>query len=119
MVSIHVGNDTPPGHGWPCFAISRHPPIRVRLARRSPLSLQTVEVDRDSSVPPYEQIAAQIRAAIADGTYPPGSRLPSVLTIMQETGVAALTARKALRVLTAAGEAVMRPGWGTFAAGPQ
>lgn len=95
----------------------RYPPIRVRLAGRPPLSLRVVDVDRDSATPPYEQIAAQIRAAIADGTYPPGSRLPSVLTIMQETGVAALTARKALRVLVDAGEAVMRPGWGTFAAG--
>jgi DNA-binding GntR family transcriptional regulator len=77
-----------------------------------------MEVDRDSDVPPYQQIAAQLREGIRDGTYPPRSRLPSAERIVQETGVAALTARKALKVLVDERLAVMRPGWGTFVASP-
>lgn len=73
-----------------------------------------MEVDRASSEPPYQQIAAQLRAAIADGTWPPGSRLPGVIPIMQETGVAALTARKALHVLVDEGVAYIQPGMGTY-----
>jgi DNA-binding GntR family transcriptional regulator len=73
-----------------------------------------VDVDRGSDIPPYQQIAAQLRAAILDGTYPPRSRLPSSEGISQETGVARLTSRKALRTLIDEGLAVMRPGWGTF-----
>jgi DNA-binding GntR family transcriptional regulator len=73
-----------------------------------------VDVDRGSDIPPYQQIAAQLRAAILDGTYPPRSRLPSAEGISQETGVARLTARKALRVLREEGWAVTRAGWGTF-----
>lgn len=73
-----------------------------------------MEVDRASSIPPYRQIAAQLRAAIADGTWPAGSRLPGVITIMQETGVAALTARKALHVLVGEGYAHIQPGMGTY-----
>jgi GntR family transcriptional regulator len=76
-----------------------------------------VEVDRDSSVPPFEQVAAWLRARIASGELT--SRLPSAVDIAHETGVAVLTARKALRVLVDSGDAVMRPGWGTFVAGGQ
>jgi GntR family transcriptional regulator len=73
-----------------------------------------VEVDRGSDVPPYQQIAADLRHRILSGEYPPRSRLPSAEGISQETGVAKLTARKALRLLVAEGLAVIRPGWGTF-----
>ena len=79
--------------------------------------MTTVNVDPASDVPPYQQIAEQLRAQIADGTYPPRSRLPSADTISQDTGVAKMTARKALRVLVDEGLATMRPGWGTFASG--
>ncbi|HMH90145.1 MAG TPA: GntR family transcriptional regulator [Streptosporangiaceae bacterium] len=74
-------------------------------------------VDRESSVPPYQQIAAQLRAAILDGTYPPGSRLPGVTVITAESGVANLTARKALRVLVRDGHARMVAGMGTYVTG--
>jgi GntR family transcriptional regulator len=76
--------------------------------------VRLVDVDRDSDVPPYQQIAAQLRSRILAGELAPRSRLPSVESISQETGVARLTARKALRLLVDEGLAVMRPGWGTF-----
>jgi GntR family transcriptional regulator len=95
----------------------RHSPIRVRPAGYSAPTVTTVDVNPDSDLPPYQQIAAHLRAQIADGTYPPRSRLPSADTISQDTGVAKMTARKALRVLVDEGLATMRPGWGTFVSG--
>lgn len=71
-------------------------------------------VDHDSAVPVYVQVAAILRKGIKDGTYPPGRRLPSVTTLMQEYGIASVTARKALRVLVDEGLAESSPGIGTF-----
>jgi DNA-binding GntR family transcriptional regulator len=73
-----------------------------------------VDVDRGSDIPPYQQVAAQLRQRILSGQYPPRSRLPSAEGISQETGVARFTARKALHLLVGEGLAVIRPGWGTF-----
>jgi GntR family transcriptional regulator len=73
-----------------------------------------MEVDRVSPVPPYVQIADQLRARIIDGEFAPGTRLPGVETIVQETGVARMTARKALRVLRDQGYAVATVGMGTY-----
>jgi GntR family transcriptional regulator len=73
-----------------------------------------VTVDRDSAVPPYQQIAADLRAKVESGEIPPGAALPSVTTIVQRYGVAKLTAQKALRVLVADGIAHVVRGWGTF-----
>jgi DNA-binding GntR family transcriptional regulator len=74
------------------------------------------EVDRASDTPPYLQVAAQLRAAILAGEYPPRSRLPSIERIGQETGVARFTARKAYQVLVDEGYARIVTGWGAFAA---
>lgn len=76
------------------------------------------EVDRNSPVPPYRQIAAILRKRIEDGEYRPGARLPSVVTLMQTFGVAHLTAQKALRVLVDEGLAEMSPGMGTYVKAP-
>ena len=72
------------------------------------------EVDRASDVPPYLQVAAQLRDAIVAGTCPPRSRLPSIERVCQETGVARYTARKAMKVLAAEGYARVVTGWGAF-----
>jgi DNA-binding GntR family transcriptional regulator len=73
-----------------------------------------VEVDPSSSTPLYRQIADQIRDDIRAGRVE--GRLPSALTISQETGVAILTGRRALRALVDDGWAVMTPGLGTYSA---
>jgi DNA-binding GntR family transcriptional regulator len=73
-----------------------------------------MEVDRDSPEPAYRQLAGQLRAAIVAGELT--GRLPSALSISQETGVGILTARKALRVLADEGYATVTNGLGTFAA---
>jgi len=73
-----------------------------------------VDVDRDSGVPAYRQLAGQLREAIRAGEMT--GRLPSARSISEETGVGILTARKALRVLTGEGWATVTNGLGTFAA---
>lgn len=74
-------------------------------------------IDHESETPIYRQVAAILRERIAAGTYQPGRRLPSVNDLVQEFGIAQLTARKALRVLVDAGEATMTPGMGTYVKG--
>jgi DNA-binding GntR family transcriptional regulator len=85
-------------------------------AHHAGINVTTVDVDPLSDVPPYQQIADDLRQQITSGARPPRGRLPSADSITQETGVAKVTARKALKVLVDEGYAVMRPGWGTFVA---
>ena len=75
-------------------------------------------VDYDSPTAPYRQIAAVLRGRIQSGDYRPGQRLPSITTLMQEYGVAHLTANKALRLLAAEGLAELSPGMGYYVTGP-
>ena len=51
------------------------------------------------STPKYQQVAARIRAQIADGTLSPGESVPSGAALSRVTGYSALTCRKALRTL--------------------
>jgi len=48
----------------------------------------------------YQDVALQLRRAISDGTYPPGSRLPSENELAQRFGMARSTIRHALTVLS-------------------
>ena len=75
---------------------------------------ERMEFDPGSSDPPYRQIAAILRDRIADGTYPPGSVLPSIERIRQEYGVARNTARRVLDTLVDEGLAYTEPGMGTY-----
>jgi DNA-binding transcriptional regulator YhcF (GntR family) len=56
----------------------------------------------------YEQVAADIRAQVADGTLAPGVPVPSGLALSRATGYSVLTCRRALRDLVKAG--VLVPG---------
>lgn len=73
-----------------------------------------VTYDPDDSQPKWRQIAAILRARIADGTYPPGRPLPSIAYLSQEYGVARNTARRVLDALVAEGLAYTEPGKGTY-----
>src|SRR6266702_4761307 len=64
--------------------------------------------------PRYRRIASDLRSAIEQGEYPPGSRLPGENTLMQDYGVARMTARQALAVLIGEGLAISRKGAGVF-----
>ena len=75
-------------------------------------------IDREGPVPAYRQIAGLLRDRIESGEYEPGRRLPSIATLVQEYGVAKITAQKALRVLIDEGVAEVSPGLGVFVAKP-
>ncbi|MFI9598973.1 GntR family transcriptional regulator [Streptomyces sp. NPDC052043] len=65
-------------------------------------------------VPRWRQVYEIFEERIADGTYPPGTKLPGVMAIVAEFGIAQMTARRVLTELRAAGLAQMQPGIGTF-----
>src|SRR3954468_19615501 len=64
--------------------------------------------------PKYAQIVAAIRRRIADGTYPPGSLLPSESKLLKEFGVSRPTVVRALEALKLRGEIDREHGRGSF-----
>ena len=54
-------------------------------------------------IPAYAQVAQSIKTKIANGEYPPGSRIPAETVIGQTYGVALMTVRQAIRVLVEQG----------------
>lgn len=72
------------------------------------------DIDRDSRVPAWKQIAAQLRADIAAGRYGPDDPLPSISRLTQDYGVARVTAHKALAQLAAEGLTEVEPGMGYY-----
>jgi GntR family transcriptional regulator len=74
-------------------------------------------IDPTSPVPRWQQVADVIRARIADGTYPPGSRVPSVVQLQAEFGIAQATSHKALSRLREDGVLYTVPGLGSYVAG--
>jgi GntR family transcriptional regulator len=75
-----------------------------------------VDLDRDSHVPLYQQIADLLRRDIENGTYPPGAMIPAISTIIQETGCTHVTVRKGIALLAEEGLVNIVPGKGTFVA---
>jgi len=60
-------------------------------------------VDRSETTPLYDQVAAEIRRAIADGEAAPGERLPPARDLAAVLGVNTNTVFRALRALRAEG----------------
>jgi GntR family transcriptional regulator len=58
-----------------------------------------VAIDRDSPDAAYEQVAAQVRSAIATGHLPAGTLLPGVRTLASDLGVNLNTVARAYRRL--------------------
>ncbi|MFD7705746.1 winged helix-turn-helix domain-containing protein [Streptomyces sp. NPDC059786] len=65
-------------------------------------------------IPRWRQVYAVLEERIADGAYPPGSRLPSGMAICEEFEISPVTAKRVLTELRKAGLAEMQPGIGTF-----
>lgn len=64
--------------------------------------------------PPYEQMAAEMRARIMAGDLAPGTQLPSTAHLVAEFGVSNTTVQKALAVLKAEGYLTSRQGKGVY-----
>jgi DNA-binding GntR family transcriptional regulator len=67
-------------------------------------------------MPPYQQIAADLRRRMESGELAPGDMVPSITSLTQEYGVSKGTAVKALDVLRREGLTRTVAGWGTFVA---
>lgn len=55
-----------------------------------------------------------IRQRIKDGTYPPRTRIPSVVGLLNEFGIATSTGQKVHRALREEGLIYTEPGMGSF-----
>lgn len=67
--------------------------------KRTTAGLALVHVDRTDTMPLHEQVAAEIRRAIADGEAAPGERIPQAKDLAAVMGVNTNTVLRALRVL--------------------
>jgi GntR family transcriptional regulator len=76
-----------------------------------------IKIDRDEPTELYEQVAAEIRRAIADGEASPGERLPPARDLAAVLGVNTNTALRALRALRDEGLLEFRRGRGIHVAG--
>lgn len=75
-------------------------------------------IEFEADVPRWKQVAEVIRQQITDGTYPPRTRVPSVIQLATEFGIAQATAQKVHRGLREEGLIYTEPGLGSFVAGP-
>jgi GntR family transcriptional regulator len=76
-----------------------------------------VKVSRDEPTDLFEQVAAEIRRAIADGEAKPGERLPPAKDLAAELGVNTNTVLRALRMLRDEGLLEFRRGRGISVSG--
>ncbi len=76
-----------------------------------------VRIDRAESLQLHEQVAAEIRRAIADGEAGPGERLPPARDLAAVLGVNTNTVLRALRILRDEGLLEFRRGRGVTVAG--
>jgi GntR family transcriptional regulator len=76
-----------------------------------------VKVDRQEDVALHDQVAAEIRRAIAEGEARPGERLPPAKDLAAVLGVNPNTVLRALRILRDEGLLEFRRGRGVTVAG--
>lgn len=71
-----------------------------------------MHLDEHSDTPFYRQLEAQLREGIESGTYPTGSRLPSIRGLAADLGCARNTVEQAYHLLVQEGYVASRPGSG-------
>jgi len=76
-----------------------------------------VQIDRDDPLPLHDQVAADIRRAIAEGEAKPGERLPPARDLAAVLGVNSNTVLRALRLLREEGLVEFRRGRGVTVTG--
>ena len=80
--------------------------------------MRRVKLDRQDSLPLYEQVGAEIRRAIADGEIGSGERLPPARDLAAVLNVNSNTVLRALRLLRDEGLVEFRRGRGVTVVGP-
>ncbi len=63
--------------------------------------MHVLQIDPDSSTPPFEQLRIQVAAMVATGELAPGQKLPTVRQLATDLGLAANTVARAYRELEA------------------
>jgi GntR family transcriptional regulator len=82
-------------------------------------SVGSVEIDRYSEVPPWRQVAGELRRQILAGEIPAGRPIPSKRTAKQEWGIAGNTYEKVVSLLKAEGLVRTSPGMGIYVVPPE
>ncbi|WP_339574538.1 GntR family transcriptional regulator [Pseudokineococcus basanitobsidens] len=82
----------------------------------TPPSTTPLSVDPGSGVPPFEQLRAQVVAAVEAGGLAPGERLPPVRRLAADLGLAPGTVARAYKELEADGVVETRGRAGTVVA---
>lgn len=77
-----------------------------------------ISVDPSHRDPPYQQIRAQVLAAVASGQLPEGTRLPTIRQLAADLDLAAGTVARSYRELEVDGVIETRGRKGTFARQP-
>ena len=75
-----------------------------------------IVLSNSSDKPIYEQIAAQIRDAVAAGELAAGEQLPSIRALAAQLRISAITTKRAYQDLEAQGYVTTIPGKGCFVA---
>lgn len=81
--------------------------------------MSRIVIDPESPLPLYAQLEAMLAAEIAEGTLPPGGRLPNEEQLVERYGVSRTTVRQTIQNLVRRGLIEIRRGKGTFVLGPK
>src|SRR5258707_9161963 len=78
-----------------------------------------MKVNPGSALPLSAQVESILAASIADGTFPPGSRLPNEEELVKRYGVSRTSIRQTIQNLVRRGLIEIRRGKGTFVLQPK
>jgi GntR family transcriptional regulator len=84
------------------------------MASMATLARVSIKIDLRSREPSYLQLAGILRERIESGEIAADEALPSITYLVQETGLAVGTVRKAVKVLADEGLVVTVPGRGSY-----
>jgi GntR family transcriptional regulator len=73
-----------------------------------------LNIDPDSPLPLYAQVESILATGMADGTFPPGTRLPNEDELVERYAVSRTTIRQTIQNLVRRGLVEIRRGKGTF-----